>query len=116
MVLLETYLWYFMSITISDRTLLQILTFSTSRANLTSDPSSTKGKTMQQLPSYITLSDEVQSALQEQRPVVALESTVIAHGLPYPANVEVAQAMESTIRTAGAIPATVGIHNGAIKI
>jgi pseudouridine-5'-phosphate glycosidase len=105
-----------MSTNLRDRTLLQILTFSTSHANLITDPLCTKGKTMQQLPSYITLSDEVQTALQEQRPVVALESTVIAHGLPYPANVEVAQAMESTIRTGGAIPATVGIHNGAIKI
>jgi pseudouridylate synthase len=65
---------------------------------------------------YITLSDEVQTALQEQRPVVALESTVIAHGLPYPANIEVAQAMESAIRAEGTIPATIGIHNGAIKI
>jgi pseudouridine-5'-phosphate glycosidase len=66
--------------------------------------------------SYITLSDEVQAALQQQRPVVALESTVIAHGLPYPANVEVAQAMEAAIRVEGAIPATVGILNGKIVI
>ncbi len=65
---------------------------------------------------YLTLSDEVQTALQEQRPVVALESTVIAHGLPYPANIEVAQSMESAIRAEGAIPATIGIHNGTIKI
>ena len=71
---------------------------------------------MNQLLSYIKLSDEVQTALQEQRPVVALESTVIAHGLPYPANIEVAQSMESAIRTGGAIPATIGIHNGTIKI
>ena len=65
---------------------------------------------------YLTLSDEVQTALQEQHPVVALESTVIAHGLPYPANIEVAQSMESAIRAEGAIPATIGIHNGTIKI
>src|SRR5437588_5435201 len=71
---------------------------------------------MQQLSPYITLSDEVQAALHERRPVVALESTVIAHGLPYPANVEVAQAMEATIRDEGAIPATIGIHNGKIAI
>ncbi|HAT43953.1 MAG TPA: pseudouridine-5-phosphate glycosidase, partial [Ktedonobacter sp.] len=50
------------------------------------------------------------------QPVVALESTVIAHGLPYPANIEVAQSMESTIRAEGAIPATIGIHDGRIKI
>ena len=71
---------------------------------------------MQQLSSYISLSDEVQAALQEQRPVVALESTVIAHGLPYPANIEVALAMEAMIRSEGAIPATIGIHDGKIKI
>ncbi len=65
---------------------------------------------------HILLSDEVQAALQEQRAVVALESTVIAHGLPYPANVEVAQAMEATIRAEGATPATVGIHDGSIAI
>ena len=71
---------------------------------------------MQQLSSYIILSDEVQAALQEQRPLVALESTVIAHGLPYPANIEVARAMEATIRSQGAVPATVGIRDGKIKI
>src|SRR3989441_1241097 len=66
--------------------------------------------------SYITLSDEVQTALQEHRPVVALESTVIAHGLPYPANIEVALAMEATIRAERATPATIGIHDGKIII
>src|SRR5256884_5995081 len=71
---------------------------------------------MQQLSSYIILSDEVQTALQEQRPVAALESTVIAHGLPYPANIEVALAMEAMIRSEGAIPATIGISDGKIKI
>ncbi len=65
---------------------------------------------------HVLLSDEVQAALHEQRAVVALESTVIAHGLPYPANVEVAQAMEATIRAEGATPATVGIHDGSIAI
>ena len=71
---------------------------------------------MQHPSTYITLSDEVQAALQQQRPVVALESTVIAHGLPYPVNIEVAQAMEAAIRAEGAIPATVGILNGKIVI
>jgi pseudouridine-5'-phosphate glycosidase len=66
--------------------------------------------------SYIKLSGEVQAALQAQRPVVALESTVIAHGLPYPANIAVAQAMESAIRSEGAIPATIGIRDGKIVI
>src|SRR5258706_15956530 len=71
---------------------------------------------MQQLSSYIKLSDEVQMALEAQHPVVALESTVIAHGLPYPANIEVAQAMEATIRNEGAVPATIGIRTGKIVI
>src|SRR5437660_3980577 len=71
---------------------------------------------MQHPSSYITLSDEIQAALQQQRPVVALESTVIAHGLPYPANIEVARAMEAAIRAEGAIPAAVGILNGKIVI
>ncbi len=71
---------------------------------------------MQDFLAHIVVSDEVQSALHEQRPVVALESTVIAHGLPYPDNVTVAQAMEATIRREGAIPATVGIHDGKIII
>ncbi len=71
---------------------------------------------MQQLSSYIKLSDEVQMALEAQHPVVALESTVIAHGLPYPANIEVAQAMEATIRNEGAVPATIGIRSGKIVV
>src|SRR5579875_1087570 len=71
---------------------------------------------MQQLSSYIRLSEEVQAALQEQRAVVALESTVIAHGLPYPANIEAAGAMEAAIRAEGAVPATIGIQDGRIVI
>jgi pseudouridine-5'-phosphate glycosidase len=71
---------------------------------------------MNQLSPYTKLSDEVQTALHEKRPVVALESTVIAHGLPFPTNIEVARAMEVTIRSEGAIPATVSIHDGKIVI
>src|SRR5712692_9540904 len=71
---------------------------------------------MQQVSSYITLSDEVQAALQAHRPVVALESTVIAHGLPYPANLEVAKSMEVAIRAEGAVPATVAILDGKVRI
>src|SRR6266851_8422623 len=71
---------------------------------------------MQHMSSYITLSDEVRTAIEERRPVVVLESTVIAHGLPHPANIEVALSMEATIRAEGAVPATVGIHDGKICI
>src|SRR5712692_843564 len=70
----------------------------------------------QELSSYIRLSREVRMALDERRAVVALESTVIAHGLPYPANVEVAAAMEAAIRAEGAIPATIGILDGCIVV
>src|SRR5579883_3452543 len=65
---------------------------------------------------YLTISPEVQAALQDQRPVVALESTVIAHGMPYPDNLEIARDMETVIRAEGAVPATVGIHDGTIVI
>jgi pseudouridylate synthase len=71
---------------------------------------------MQELSAYLSLSAEIQTALHEQRPVVALESTLIAHGLPYPANIDVAQAMEAAIRSEGALPATIGIHDGKVKI
>ncbi len=71
---------------------------------------------MNPLSPYLKLSDEVRAALQAQSPVVALESTVIAHGLPYPENVDVAQAMEAAIRNEGTVPATVGIHDGKIVI
>src|SRR5947209_11038446 len=70
----------------------------------------------QELSSYIRLSHEVQIALEKQRAIVALESTVIAHGLPYPANIEVAGAMEAAIRAEGAVPATIGILAGKIVI
>ena len=59
---------------------------------------------------------EVQAALQDNKPVVALETTVITHGLPYPENVETAQAMETAVRESGAVPATIGILNGQIHI
>jgi pseudouridine-5'-phosphate glycosidase len=65
---------------------------------------------------YVTLSEEVRAALDEGRAVVALESTVIAHGLPFPANIETAQEMENAIRTEGAVPATIGLYDGKIVI
>src|SRR5260370_2803526 len=66
--------------------------------------------------SYIKMSCEGRAALQALRHGVAMEWTVIAQGLPYPADIEVAQAMESAIRSEGAIPATIGIRNGKIVI
>lgn len=60
--------------------------------------------------------DAVQQAMADQRPVVALESTLITHGLPYPANREIALAMQATIREAGATPATIAILKGQIVV
>jgi pseudouridine-5'-phosphate glycosidase len=59
---------------------------------------------------------EVDEALRNRRPVVALESTVITHGLPYPANVETAQAMEQAVRDGGATPATIAILDGCVHV
>jgi pseudouridine-5'-phosphate glycosidase len=60
----------------------------------------------------LTIADEVTAALAEGRPVVALESTLISHGLPQPRNLEVARRLEGVVRAVGAVPATVGIVNG----
>jgi pseudouridine-5'-phosphate glycosidase len=60
----------------------------------------------------IRFSSEVADALNEGRPVVALESTVIAHGLPHPQNIETALAMEDAIRTGRAVPATIAVFKG----
>ena len=59
---------------------------------------------------------EVADALSDRRPVVALESTLISHGLPYPQNLEVARASEAAVRASGAVPATVAVHDGAFLV
>ncbi len=64
----------------------------------------------------IRIADQVSRALKERRPVVALESTVIAHGLPHPLNLETALACEEAIRQNGATPATIGIVDGVPTI
>ena len=64
----------------------------------------------------LDIQPEVLTALAEGRPVVALESTLISHGLPYPQNLEVAAASEAAVRTAGAVPATVAIHAGRLLV
>ena len=63
-----------------------------------------------------TISVPIQEALDNNQPVVALESTLITHGLPYPLNVETALAMEAAVREAGALPATIAILKGAIAV
>jgi pseudouridylate synthase len=64
----------------------------------------------------LDISPEVSTALAEGRAVVALESTLISHGLPYPQNMEVASASEAAVRAAGAVPATVAIHAGRLLV
>lgn len=64
----------------------------------------------------VQISTSVQQALNANQPVVALESTLITHGLPYPLNVETALAMEATVREAGAVPATLAVLNGEITV
>ena len=61
---------------------------------------------------YYRVNEEVKKALEENRPVVALESTIISHGMPYPQNVETALNVEKIIRDLGCVPATIGIIDG----
>src|SRR5690242_11205546 len=65
--------------------------------------------------SAVDLSDEVAAALHARQPVVALESTLIAHGMPWPRNLETARAVEAEVRAHGALPATVAIIDGRPK-
>lgn len=67
------------------------------------------------LEKYISINPEVKEALEKGMPVVALESTIISHGMPYPLNVESAKNSERIIRENGAVPATIAIINGVIK-
>ena len=64
---------------------------------------------------YLDVTPEVAAALAEGKPVVALESTIISHGMPYPQNVETALAVEQIIRDNGAVPATIAIIGGRLK-
>ena len=65
---------------------------------------------------YLDIKPEVAEALKEGKPVVALESTIIAHGMPYPKNVETAIKVEEVIKEGGGVPATIAIIGGRIKI
>ena len=64
---------------------------------------------------HLAMSPRVRAALQEGRPVIALESTIISHGMPYPQNVETALNVERIIRENGAVPATIAIIGGKLK-
>ena len=64
---------------------------------------------------YLDISPEVKAALEQGKPVVALESTIISHGMPYPKNVETALRVEQTIRDRGTTPATIAVIGGRLK-
>ncbi len=65
---------------------------------------------------YFAVSDAVRQAIRDHQPVVALESTIISHGMPYPQNVETALRVEREVRLNGAVPATVAILNGVLTV
>jgi pseudouridylate synthase len=65
---------------------------------------------------YLDIAPEVQKAIDEKRHIVALESTIISHGMPYPKNVETALLVEKTVRENGAVPATLAIIKGRLKV
>ena len=69
-----------------------------------------------QLNDYMDINPEVKKALEEGRPVVALESTIISHGMPYPQNKDTALKVEEIVRSEGAVPATMAIIGGRLKI
>jgi pseudouridine-5'-phosphate glycosidase len=64
----------------------------------------------------IDYSPEVAAARRDRRPIVALESTIITHGMPYPKNLETAQSLEATVRNGGAVPATIAVVDGRFKV
>ncbi|KAF8987682.1 hypothetical protein BGZ52_003227 [Haplosporangium bisporale] len=78
--------------------------------------SATKLRQQQSLAPVLNFSDEVKAALANNKPIVALESTIISHGMPYPQNYETAIQVESVVRENGATPATIAILDGQIQI
>lgn len=68
------------------------------------------------LEKYMEISEEVKKALKEGKPVVALESTIISHGMPYPKNVKTALEVEKILKDKGVVPATTAVLNGVIKV
>ena len=64
----------------------------------------------------IKISNKVKNAIKNNKPVVALESTIISHGMPFPKNLEVAKKLEQIIEENGVTPATIAIINGEIKV
>lgn len=71
---------------------------------------------MTKLQNFLEVKPEIAKAVAEGKPVVALESTIISHGMPFPKNIEMAEEVEQIIRDNGAIPATIAIMNGKMKV
>jgi pseudouridine-5'-phosphate glycosidase/pseudouridine kinase len=90
------------------------LTLSSSVRALRSLPSSLTSARERGTP--IDIHPEVEQALVENQALVALETTIVTHGMPYPANLETAKSVEQHVRSAGAIPATIGVIEGRVKI
>ena len=67
------------------------------------------------LKKYMDITPEIEEAVRTGKPVVALESTILSHGMPYPENVEFAKEIEKVIRAEGAVPATLAIIDGRLK-
>ena len=70
------------------------------------------GKSSRTMKDLIQISDEIKAAINDGLPVVALESTIITHGMPYPRNLEMARLVEQTVRDQGAVPATIAAIKG----
>jgi pseudouridine-5'-phosphate glycosidase len=68
------------------------------------------------LKDVLVVAPEVEEALADRRPVVALESTIVTHGMPYPDNLETARRVEATVRAAGAVPATIAVLDGKVRV
>ena len=64
----------------------------------------------------IDIQSEVEEAIQAKKPVVALETTIVTHGMPFPTNLETAQSLERIVRGTGSVPATIGVIAGRVKI
>jgi pseudouridine-5'-phosphate glycosidase len=65
---------------------------------------------------YLDVKEEVRQALAENKPVIALESTILSHGMPYPENLEFAHSVEKLVRSLGVVPATIAIIDGRLKV
>src|SRR3954453_19170119 len=74
------------------------------------------GSLLDRLPGSVAVAPEVADALRSGGPVVALESTIISHGLPRPTNVDVAHQIEAAVRDQGAVPATIAIVDGVVRV